>query len=189
MSEGKARGRGEGWHRRGAALGCPLPAPIAPASWGLHWDAVGSCTGMLQGSSPGMLQESNTRMLWGSSTGDAPGPCAPTLPASKLPPCPLQLLLHGSSSPLPQHPPLPQAPAVPLHLKWAKRGQHRVLGMGQLREPPFAAQPELCPVPGRDAAQAGPAPGTVPAMSAQPRGAPHRGREVPAGRVNPTRRV
>lgn len=38
---------------------------------------------------------------------DAPEPCAPILPASKLPLRPLQLLLHGSSSPLSQHLPLP----------------------------------------------------------------------------------
>lgn len=77
---------------------------------------------------------------------DAPSPCAPTLPASKLSPGPLQLLLHESSSPPRQHPPLPQAPAAPLHLKWAKQGQRCVPGTGWLLEPPAAAGPGHCPV-------------------------------------------
>lgn len=68
----------------------------------LHWDALGRCTGTLH---------------W-----DAPGLCAPTLPPSKLPPCRIQLLLHGSSIPPHQHLPLPQAPAAPLHSKGAKEG-------------------------------------------------------------------
>jgi len=75
---------------------------------------------------------------------DASAPCAPTLPASKLPPRPPQLLLHGSSSPPPQHPPLPPAPAAPLHLKWAKWGQHPALCTGRLREPLPGQGSALC---------------------------------------------
>lgn len=74
----------------------PLPAPVAPASAGLRWDAVGPCTGMLwdpalvssegperncSGHSIPMLRGSSTSMLQNLPPSLPPSPSSPSAPA------------------------------------------------------------------------------------------------------------
>lgn len=133
MSGGKARGGGESWHGRGAAPGlfpsCPTCSSKLRATLGRSG---------IQHCYPSRVQN---QIALGIQHRDAPEPCAPSLPPSKL------LLTHCTSTPL------PQAPAAPLHLQRAKQGQRPVPAMGGLQEPPAAAragQGGIRRMPGRD---------------------------------------
>lgn len=155
MSGGKARGGGESWHGRGAAPGTgtvPSLLQLFQQAEGCPEMLWGPCTGVLQGSRTRLLREFKTRILQNpvllppnSSSLTAP---APPATSSCSPLC----TSNGPNR------------ASTLSLAWEGCKSLQLLPV-QGREGSGGCQGGI-----RNAVRAGPASGTVPAMSARPRG-------------------